>query len=318
MHVIATISISLLLLIWIAALLTFRARPEARTGAARDFVYPLAAAAVLLAWLAATAGTGIARFLDGYLHYGLVTAVLLAGVWMLSLALRDASIMDVAYAPAAALPVAVLAWQRGSWSPHEVVLVSLTALWSLRLGAYIAWRNRGHGEDARYAGWRRRFGANWWWWSLFQVFALQGVLVWLWCLPLALAGDASPAAIGWQHTAAIIVFAVGFAFQAGGDWQLSRFKRNRADRSQVLDGGFWSLTRHPNYFGEAVMWWSFWLLSLVHPWGWLSIGCPLYVTWFLWRGSATPMQERYLGRTKPSYADYVRRVPAFFPWGPRG
>jgi steroid 5-alpha reductase family enzyme len=83
----------------------------------------------------------------------------------------------------------------------------------------------------------------------------------------------------------------------------------------VLDQGLWRLSRHPNYFGESVVWWSFGALALVHPWGWLALACPAYVTWFMSVGSATPMQERYMAKTKPSYAAYMARVPTFFPWG---
>jgi steroid 5-alpha reductase family enzyme len=308
----------LLWLIWLGALLLLGRRPELKVGALGDFVFPSAAGLVVAGWLAAPAGTALARFLDGYLLYGAIIFGLMLLVWALSLLLRDASIMDVAYPLAAFVPLAVLVALRGIWSAHEIVVLLLVALWSLRLSSHIGRRNLGHGEDARYAGWRRRFGHRWWWWSLFQVFLLQGVLVWLWCLPLALALDAAPAGLSWHHAAAIGVFAVGFVFQAVGDWQLARFMRTRTDRTAVLDTGLWRLTRHPNYFGEATIWWSFWLAVLVHPWGWLSFPAPLHVTWFMSRGSAAPMQERYLMKTKPAYADYMRRVPAFIPWGRAG
>jgi steroid 5-alpha reductase family enzyme len=240
---------------------------------------------------------------------------LLTGVWLLSLLKRDAGIMDVAYPLAAALPVVVLVARRGSWSPHEVVTVALVALWSVRMSLHIGLRNAGHGEDGRYAAWRARFGRHWWWWSFFQVFMVQGVLVWLWSLGLIGAVAAGARELGWQHALALLLFAVGFYFQVVGDLQLERFKKTRTDRSMVLDTGLWRLTRHPNYFGEAVVWWSFGALGLVHPWGWLALVCPAYVTWFMGAGSATPMQDRYLAKTKPAYAEYMRRVPTFFPWG---
>jgi steroid 5-alpha reductase family enzyme len=194
--------------------------------------------------------------------------------------------------------------------------VLLVGLWSVRMALHIGIRNAGHGkEDGRYAAWRKRFGGNWWWWSFFQVFMMQGVTVWLWSLGLIGAVAAGTRDLGWQHGLAVALFVVGFYFQVRGDAQLAHFKRTRTDRSMVLDTGLWSLTRHPNYFGESVLWWSFGALGLVHPWGWLALVCPLYVTWFMRTGSATPMQERYLAKTKPAYADYMRRVPRFFPWG---
>jgi steroid 5-alpha reductase family enzyme len=137
----------------------------------------------------------------------------------------------------------------------------------------------------------------------------------MWSLGLIFAVSVGPSALSWPHGLAIILFAVGFYFQVVGDLQLVRFKRNRTDRSTVLDTGLWRLTRHPNYFGEATIWWSFGALALVHPLGWIALVCPWYVTWFMSRGSATPMQERYLAKNKPSYADYMARVPSFFPWG---
>lgn len=305
--------------VWIGSLLRWRARPELRVGHPRDFVFPFAAVLIVLVRAILPAGSELARFLDVYLLYGGLIGALGTVVWLASLARHDSSIMDIVYALVAAIPAAALVAWRGTWSAHEIIVVALAMIWSLRLSGYLAWRNLGHGvEDARYASWRKRFGGNWWWWSYFQVFIMQGVLIWLWCLPLALALFAAPAAAGWQHVVAVIVFLAGFVFQAGGDWQLERFKQTRSDRSEVLTGGLWSLTRHPNYFGEAVIWWSFWLCSLVHPWGWLTIVAPVYVTWFMAKGSATPMQERYLAKTKPAYAAYVARVPAFFPWTKAG
>jgi steroid 5-alpha reductase family enzyme len=223
--------------------------------------------------------------------------------------------MDVAYPLAASVPVMSLLLWRGNWSPHEVMLAMLVTLWSLRMSLHIGLRNRGHAEDGRYAAWRRRFDKHWWWWSFFQVFTMQGVTVWLWSLGLIMAVHIGAQPLGWQHGLALLLFGVGYYFQVVGDLQLERFKKQRTDRSQVLDQGLWRLSRHPNYFGESVVWWSFGALALVHPWGWLALACPAYVTWFMSAGSATPMQERYMAKTKPSYAAYMARVPTFFPWG---
>ena len=302
-------------LVWVAGLLVFRRRPELRVGTLREFVFPAAAMVIGIAWLTSTRTSPGSWFLSIYMQAAVLTGVLLTGVWLLSLLKRDAGIMDVAYPLAAAVPVVVLIAKRGSWSPHEIVTVAMVALWSLRMSLHIGMRNAGHGEDGRYAAWRTRFGPHWWWWSFFQVFMMQGVLVWLWSLGLIGAVAVGQRELGWQHALALLLFAVGFYFQVVGDLQLERFKKTRTDRSMVLDTGLWRLTRHPNYFGEAMIWWSFGALGLVHPWGWLALVCPAYVTWFMAAGSATPRQDRYLAKTKPAYADYMRRVPTFFPWG---
>lgn len=301
--------------VWVAGLLMFRRRPELRVGTLREFMFPFAALAIVLAWTQINHAIPGSWFLSYFMRAGVICGALLTGVWLLSLIKRDSGIMDIAYPLAAALPVVVLIARRGTWSAHEAFTVALVALWSIRMSLHIGLRNAGHGEDGRYAAWRKRFGRHWWWWSFFQVFTMQGVMVWLWSLGLVGAVAAGPQPLGWQHALAAVLFALGFYFQVVGDLQLQAFKKSRSDRSKVLDTGLWSVTRHPNYFGESVIWWSFGALGLVHPWGWLALVCPIYVTWFMSAGSATPMQERYLAKTKPTYADYMRRVPVFFPWG---
>ena len=310
-----TLIAAVLWIVWMAGLLNFKRRPELRVGTAREFVYPIAALVIGLVWLMVDPSSQLGQFLQLYLQAGLISWLMLTGVWLLSLWKRDCGIMDVAYPLAASVPVMSLLLWRGNWSPHEILLAMLVTLWSLRMSLHIGLRNRGHAEDGRYAAWRRRFDKHWWWWSFFQVFTMQGVTVWLWSLGLIMAVHIGAQPLGWQHGLALLLFGVGYYFQVVGDLQLERFKKQRTDRSQVLDQGLWRLSRHPNYFGESVVWWSFGALALVHPWGWLALVCPAYVTWFMSAGSATPMQERYMAKTKPSYAAYMARVPTFFPWG---
>ena len=310
-----TLMAAVLWIVWMAGLLNFKRRPELRVGTAREFVYPIAALVIALVWLMVDPSSQLGQFLQLYVQAGLISWLMLTGVWLLSLWKRDCGIMDIAYPLAASVPVMSLLLWRGNWSPHEIMLAMLVTLWSLRMSLHIGLRNRGHAEDGRYAAWRRRFDKHWWWWSFFQVFTMQGVTVWLWSLGLIMAVHIGAQPLGWQHGLALLLFGVGYYFQVVGDLQLERFKKQRTDRSQVLDQGLWRLSRHPNYFGESVVWWSFGALALVHPWGWLALACPAYVTWFMSAGSATPMQERYMAKTKPSYAAYMARVPTFFPWG---
>jgi steroid 5-alpha reductase family enzyme len=278
----------------------------------RDRAYPL-----LPLLVAAAMATGLApRVLPTILQLGLGLWLGLTGVWLLSLLKRDASLMDIAYG----FLILWAAWWLGlhfgaQAQASGVLLLALVSLGFGRYSLYILWRNLPHGEDPRYAKWRQRSGARFWWWSYFQVFLLQGVVIWVWCLPLVLAmASAGPLTV-W-HAAGALVWALGFVFEAGGDWQLARFKRRRSDASQLLDSGLWAWTRHPNYFGQTCMWWGYGLFALAHPWGWLSLPCVAYVTWFMHRGSATSLMERHMARSKPGYADYCARVPAFFPRPP--
>ena len=153
-------------LLWVASLVRWRARPELKAGSLKEFVFPIAALVVVLVRVVAPASSELARFLDFYLMFGALVGVLLTVVWLVSLAWRDSSIMDIVYSLTAAIPALALTAWRGSWSAHEVFTVGLALIWSVRLSGYLAWRNLGHGvEDARYAAWRRRFGGDWWWWE---------------------------------------------------------------------------------------------------------------------------------------------------------
>ena len=234
-------------------------------------------------------------------------------VWLLSIVKRDSSIMDISYA----LSVVTTAWLQW-WllgcdtSPRTLLVLAVVNLWGWRYTVYLAARNLPHGEDGRYARWRQRTGRHWWWWSYFQIFLLQGVLVWIYFIPVGLALRV-PGPIGALELVALAVWGVGFVFEAGADWQLARFKRDPARRGQVLDYGLWSQCRHPNYFGEATIWVAFGLLGLAHPWGWLGLLCAAYTAHMMNRGSATRMTDAYMKKRKPGYLAYAERTPSFVP-----
>ena len=283
-----------------------------------DYVYPLLPCAAVLAYtlLASESGTPsaeAARLLYVALAAGAAIWALVTLVWLASLAKRDASIMDIAYplVPlAAAVVVAVFA---GGIAAHAWLVLVAASLWVFRLALYIAARNLPHGEDARYAKWRVRIGPKWWWWSYFQVFVLQGVVVWLWSMPLIFALAVPDAQIAWSDWIGLAVLLVGVVFEAGADWQLARHRADPQNRGKILQSGFWGLSRHPNYFGEALVWWGFFFFALAHPWGWITILSALYVTWFMNQGSATKMTDAYMHKRRPDYAEYAARVPVFFP-----
>ena len=275
-----------------------------------DRVYPVLPMAVAALGLS---GAWSADFLSTFLQLGIWLWAWLTVVWVISLLKRDASIMDIAYG---VLLLGASWWlflHNGAQAQaSNVLLLSMTSIGFGRYSLYILWRNLPHGEDPRYARWRQRSGARWWWWSYFQIFLLQGVVIWIWAVPLVFGMRAS-GEIGFWHIAGALVWLVGFVFEAGSDWQLTRFKHQRTDRSQLLDTGLWALSRHPNYFGQTCMWWGYGVFALAHPWGWLSVLPLVYVTWFMNKGSTTSLMERHMIKTKPGYANYCATVPAFFP-----
>jgi steroid 5-alpha reductase family enzyme len=254
-----------------------------------------------------------------------VTAVVLLAcvlsLWLLSIRLRDASIIDIFWGPAfgvVALVGYALADGRGL-DARRVLVTVLTVAWAARLGVYLYWRNHGKGEDPRYtAAYRNRYRTNLHWHTLTKVFLLQGFLVWLISAPVQLAQYlVQPPALGPAAYAGAALWAIGFTFEAVADWQLARFKAHPANRGVVLDRGLWRYSRHPNYFGNACLWWGLWLIACDHPFGLATIFSPILMTHLLLNVTGKKLLEKRMSRARPEYSDYVARTPGFFPWFPR-
>jgi steroid 5-alpha reductase family enzyme len=249
-----------------------------------------------------------------------VTAGVFFALWIVSLRIRNASIVDVWWGPGFSL-IALVSFllAPGDALPRRQLVLILTAIWGLRLGFHLLLRNAGRGEDFRYAAMRRRWGDGFPLKSLTTVFALQAALMWVVSLPLQVAMHAAtPVSLGTWDLLGIVVFAIGLFFETVGDLQLARFKADPANAGRVMDRGLWRYTRHPNYFGDAVAWWGLWLIALAVPGGFWSIVGPIVMTVLLTRVSGVPMLERTIGKRRPGYDEYVRRTSAFVPRPPRG
>jgi len=247
------------------------------------------------------------------------TAVAMLLLWLLSLRLRDASIVDIWWGPGFAA-IAAFSWAIGPGGDpaRGKLVVALAALWGLRLGAYLFWRNAGKGEDYRYQAMRRRHGEHFPSVSLRSVFGLQGLLMWFVSLPLQVAQTGG--ATGGLHAldaAGSALVLVGLAFESVGDLQLARFKAQPESAGRVMDRGLWRYTRHPNYFGDSVVWWGLWLVACGAPAGIYTIASPALMTYLLLRVSGVALLERGLVKRKPGYADYIARTSAFLPRPPR-
>jgi steroid 5-alpha reductase family enzyme len=193
--------------------------------------------------------------------------------------------------------------------------LDLVSAWALRLSGYITWRNWGHGEDRRYQTIRARNEPHFALKSVYLVFVLQALLAWIISLPL-FGAIQSAVPLGPCDYAGVALWLLGFVFEAGGDWQLARFKAREANRGQVMDRGFWRLTRHPNYFGDFCVWWGIYLLA-VSAGAWWSVPGPLLMSVLLMRVSGVTLLEKDIGERRPQYAEYVRRTNAFFPGPPK-
>lgn len=239
-------------------------------------------------------------------------------LWVLSLRLRDASIADIFWG----LGFVALTWLyvllSPALTPRSWLIAALVTIWGGRLFLHILRRHHGKGEDPRYGAMRALHGPAFWWRSLFTVFWIQGAIMWFVALPVLVAVCAAqPATLTALDALGTLIFSVGCAFEVVGDSQLRRFTRDAANQGKVLDRGLWRYTRHPNYFGDAALWWGLYLLAVATSGGWVTVLSPSLMTFLLVRVSGVRLLETGLTASKPGYLDYVARTPAFVPWFPR-
>lgn len=234
--------------------------------------------------------------------------------WLLSVVKKDVSFVDSLWSLFFVIVAGVLAFNTPELSVRAQIVLTLVLLWALRLSIYITARNWGEAEDYRYQTIRANNEPGFTFKSLYIVFGLQGLLAWIVALPL-LPAITSAVAFGPLDMVAVALWSVGFVFEAVGDFQLAKFKRDPANKGRVLDSGLWRYTRHPNYFGEFCIWWAFYLFA-VSAGGWWTIVAPLLITVLLLKVSGVAMLEKTISERRPKYADYIRQTNAFFP-GPR-
>jgi steroid 5-alpha reductase family enzyme len=206
----------------------------------------------------------------------------------------------------------------GELNPRKILILTLVSIWGLRLTIYLALRNIGKGEDYRYQEFRKNYGPKrYWWFSFFQVFLLQGALIMLVSLPLlGINSTTSSGDLCILDYLGILVWCIGFSFEAGGDFQLARFKKDIKNKGKVLNTGFWKYTRHPNYFGDSAVWWAYAIFSIAAGSYWQIIGS-IIMTLLIIKISGVSLLEKTLKDTKPQYKDYIQKTNSFFPWFPK-
>lgn len=236
-------------------------------------------------------------------------------LWLWSLRRRDASVVDIWWGLFFVGLTVWFRWRGPESTPLHHFHLLLVALWGVRLALHIALRGRGQGEDRRYAAMRAAHGARFGWVSLFTVFGLQATLATLLAMPL-LAVQAARHIDAAEFVAGTLLWTFGLFWEAVGDWQLARFQHEPASSGRVLDRGLWRYTRHPNYFGEAVIWWGYGLMAGATG-AWWALFASLLMTWLLLRVSGVALLEKTIAGRRPEYADYIQRTSPFIPLPPR-
>jgi steroid 5-alpha reductase family enzyme len=252
----------------------------------------------------------------------LLNRVLILGLmfvlWLVSIPLRDARIID----PFWGLGFVLLAWsselQADGPNERAFLLAIMTTMWGVRLAGFLTWRNWGQGEDRRYQEMREHHGSRFTWISLFTVFGLQAILLWVIAMPLQVAIRSTDRfEMQLLDVAGVVLWLVGVLFESVGDWQLSRFKADPHNTGRVMDQGLWRYTRHPNYFGDFCVWWGLYLVAAAGG-AWWTMFSPVLMSVLLLQVSGVTLLEKDIKQRRPDYERYQRRTSSFFPWPPKG
>lgn len=237
-------------------------------------------------------------------------------VFVLALFKKDNSVVDVAWGIGFILVALLTFFIDPIFTLRSVLITGLVIVWGTRLAVHIYLRNRGKGEDFRYAKWRKDWGKTFIWRSYFQIFMLQGLLLLIISYPIILVNQSEADGIKALDVAGMAVWMIGLLFEAIGDYQLRAFKKNPENRGKIMSSGLWKYTRHPNYFGEVSCWWGIFLIALSVERGWTGVISPLAITFLLLRVSGiTMLEKKYEGNQE--YEAYARKTSPFFPWFPK-
>lgn len=237
-------------------------------------------------------------------------------VFILALLKKNNGLVDIAWGLGFILVAWITFLRLGQGQGRQWLMLALVTTWGGRLALHIFRRNHGREEDFRYAAWRRQWGKYFVIRSFFQIFMLQGLLLLLVSAPLLLTLGQEQPPLNLLDGLGMLVWLKGFFFETVGDRQLAAFIKDPTHRGQLMTGGLWNYTRHPNYFGEATLWWGVGIIALSAPQGWLGLIGPAIITILLLFVSGVPLLERkYAGR--PDWEDYKRRTSKFVPWFPK-
>lgn len=256
---------------------------------------------------------------------GLLLLVFMASfTWVLSVYLRDVSIVDSLWPLMLLGPSLLYFYYSDIDALRPLIVISLVSIWGIRLFIHLTWRNWGEPEDRRYQTIRHKYEPHFSIKSLFIIFLFQAVLAWVISLPLfaTLISDsnysiAPPGSIADLSDTALLLFGIalcviGILLESVADWQLAQFKNDPNNQGLVMDKGLWRYSRHPNYFGECLIWWGFYSIALSVG-AWWSIISPIIMTWLLLKFSGVVMLEQTISERRPTYLDYIKRTNAFIP-----
>lgn len=256
-------------------------------------------------------------FPDIYLLAFVAIMTMMTILWIISIIIKNVSIVDLFWGFGFVVAATVYFLTTDGVVARKILILTMVAIWGLRLSTYLALRNRGKGEDFRYKKFRHDYGEHRYWWiSFFQTFLLQGILMWLISAPLLGAQYYGQNELSVLDYAGVILWLTGLFFEAVGDSQLARFKTDPANKGRVLDTGLWRYTRHPNYFGEAALWTGYAFIC-VSAGSYIPVLGSVLMIALIIKVSGVALLEKSLKETKPQYKEYIDKTSAFIPWFPK-
>ncbi|QJD82211.1 DUF1295 domain-containing protein [Cohnella herbarum] len=252
-----------------------------------------------------------------YVINALAIMIFMVILFIVAQIMKDNSIVDIGWGIGFVIIAIVSFLYRDGYEPRQLVMLLLVTIWGLRLAIHLWIRAIGRGEDFRYANFRKAWGKNARMIAFFRVFMMQGLFMILLAYPImAVNADQTDNSLDVWAWAGMMIWIIGLLFQIIGDYQLKRFKKTRPNKEAVLKSGLWRYTRHPNYFGEATMWWGIFLIVLPIHLGWISVLSALFMNLLLVKVSGVPfLDKRYAGNA--DYAQYKRETNRFIPWFPK-
>lgn len=245
------------------------------------------------------------------------TVFIYVNIWFLaSIVIGRLDIIDIAWGPGFFISGGVVYLFSEYPSNRGLLTLGLVLIWGIRLALHIGCRNRRQQEDFRYKQWREEWGDFVYVRSYFQVFIIQGIVMVIASLSIILIESFPQPPINWMDGIGVAVLFIGFIFETVGDYQLSKFKQDVQNKGKFMQTGLWKYTRHPNYFGEALLWWGIYIIACGVPYGWTSFISPLCITLLVRFVSGVPLLEQKFDKNS-EFQVYKRRTPVFVPWCPK-
>ncbi|MDP8220279.1 MAG: DUF1295 domain-containing protein [Candidatus Stygibacter frigidus] len=254
--------------------------------------------------------------MDAYKVAGLTILISMTLGWIIAQIKKNNTIADIFWGLGFVIVAYVTLLSRGIYTPRQLIITALVTIWGLRLFSHISRRNWNKPEDFRYQDMRKKWGK----WQAFRaytdVFILQGIFQFIVSMPIILVNNSSNPNLYWTDYLGVFVWLTGFVFEVTGDAQLKAFISNSANKGKLMTSGLWAWTRHPNYFGEAKMWWGLAIITFGSDQSWKILISPVFMTFLLLFVSGVPLLEKKY-QSRADFQEYKKRTSKFFPLPPR-